>query len=270
VLIADDNARARDLLAGMAAALGMQADVADSVATLQHRLAQADAASTPYRLLLVDASLPGLQESWPRAASIILMATPRARSELQQRSADQRPLFGALLDKPVTPARLVQACRAALGGTSPSPTVLSPAPAPLYQPREVLRGARILLVEDNEINREIALTLLRDVGAVVAVAEDGQQALDALARTPFDAVLMDCQMPVLDGYGATRALRQRPELRKLPVIAMTANAMVGDREAALAAGMDDHLAKPIRFDEMFDKLARWVTLRRRADAQTQI
>jgi signal transduction histidine kinase/DNA-binding response OmpR family regulator len=263
VLIADDNARARELLAGMARALGMVAEVADSVAALRHRLAQAGAASAPCRLLIVDASLPGLEEGWPRPApSIVLMTTPRWRDDLQQRIADGRLVAGALLDKPVTPARLATACRAALGGASAAPDVLAPAPAPAHEPREVLKGARILLVEDNEINREIALTLLRGVGAVVEVAEDGQQALDALARAPFDAVLMDCQMPVLDGYAATRALRQRPELRSLPVIAMTANAMVGDRDAALAAGMDDHLAKPIRFDEMFDKLARWVTVSR--------
>jgi CheY-like chemotaxis protein len=121
-----------------------------------------------------------------------------------------------------------------------------------------LAGVRILLVEDNAINRELALDVLSRAGVVVSIACDGQQALDMLGRQRFDAVLMDCQMPVMDGYAATRALRQRPQLRDLPVIAMTANAMVGDRDKVLAAGMNDHIAKPIKLDEMFATLARWV------------
>jgi CheY-like chemotaxis protein len=121
-----------------------------------------------------------------------------------------------------------------------------------------LAGARILLVEDNAVNRELAVDLLSRAGMLTTVACDGQEALDLLSRERFDGVLMDCQMPVLDGYAATRRLRQRPELRGLPVIAMTANAMVGDREAVLAAGMNDHIAKPIVVEEMFATLARWV------------
>jgi CheY-like chemotaxis protein/HPt (histidine-containing phosphotransfer) domain-containing protein len=99
---------------------------------------------------------------------------------------------------------------------------------------------------------------LSRAGVIVSVANDGQQALDMLARERFDAVLMDCQMPVMDGYAATKALREQPSLQTLPVIAMTANAMVGDREAVLAAGMNDHIAKPIVVAEMFATLAKWV------------
>jgi CheY-like chemotaxis protein len=95
----------------------------------------------------------------------------------------------------------------------------------------------------------------------VAVALDGRQALEMLERERFDAVLMDCQMPVMDGFAATRELRKRPQWRTLPVIAMTANAMVGDRQKALDAGMDDHIAKPINVDQMFSTLARWVVPR---------
>jgi CheY-like chemotaxis protein/anti-sigma regulatory factor (Ser/Thr protein kinase) len=121
-----------------------------------------------------------------------------------------------------------------------------------------LQGARVLLVEDNLINRELVMALLSEAGVEVSVAGDGQQALDLLERQRFDAVLMDCLMPVMDGYDATRALRQRPELRDLPVIALTANAMVGDRDKALAAGMNDHIAKPIEVDELLATLVRWV------------
>jgi CheY-like chemotaxis protein len=108
----------------------------------------------------------------------------------------------------------------------------------------------------------VALALLGGADIDVSVAGNGREALDMLGRHEYDAVLMDCQMPVMDGYSATRALRERPRLRSLPVIAMTANAMVGDRDAALAAGMNDHIAKPINIDEMFATLARWVAASR--------
>jgi CheY-like chemotaxis protein len=124
--------------------------------------------------------------------------------------------------------------------------------------RAAVSGERVLLVEDNEINRELVTELLSAAGVVVSVACDGQEALDMLDRQRFDAVLMDCLMPVMDGYAATRALRQRPELRALPVIALTANAMVEDRDKALAAGMNDHIAKPIKIEELFAALARWL------------
>jgi len=121
-----------------------------------------------------------------------------------------------------------------------------------------LRGARVLLVEDNPINQEIALEVLGRAGIVVSVAGDGQAALEILRRERFDGVLMDCQMPVMDGYAATRALRQQALWPEVPVIAMTANAMVGHREKVLAAGMNDQITKPIRVEEMFATLARWV------------
>ncbi len=133
------------------------------------------------------------------------------------------------------------------------PCVREPAGGP-----GTLKGARILLVEDNAINRELAVELLHRAGVTVTVAHDGREALDVLGREAFDGVLMDCQMPVMDGYAATRALRQRPGLQDLPVIAMTANAMVGDREKALEAGMNDHVAKPVRFDDLRAALLRWV------------
>jgi CheY-like chemotaxis protein len=121
-----------------------------------------------------------------------------------------------------------------------------------------LKGARILLVEDNRINREVAVELLSDEGIDVAVAGDGREALEILARERFDGVLMDCQMPVMDGFAATRALRERPELRELPVIAMTAGAMAGDRDKVLASGMNDYISKPIDVDEVLATLARWI------------
>jgi CheY-like chemotaxis protein len=126
----------------------------------------------------------------------------------------------------------------------------------MAEPRLV--GTRILLVEDNALNQELAVALLSGAGIEVTVAGDGRQALDRIARERFDAVLMDCQMPQMDGYEATRLLRLQPLLQELPIIAMTANVMSGDRERAIAAGMNDHVAKPINVDDLFATLARWI------------
>jgi CheY-like chemotaxis protein len=124
--------------------------------------------------------------------------------------------------------------------------------------QSTLRGAHLLLVEDNAVNREIASEVLRRAGVRVSMAHDGREALVMLERERYDGVLMDCQMPDMDGYEATRQIRDQPKWRDLPVIAMTANALVGDREKVLAAGMNDHIAKPLQIDDMFATLARWI------------
>jgi len=124
--------------------------------------------------------------------------------------------------------------------------------------RERLGGTHLLLVEDNPVNREIASALLSRAGVQVSTACDGREALGMLERERFDGILMDCQMPVMDGYETTRRIRQLPQWHDLPVIAMTANALVGDRDKVLAAGMNAHVSKPIRVQEMFATLARWI------------
>jgi CheY-like chemotaxis protein len=122
-----------------------------------------------------------------------------------------------------------------------------------------LAGARVLLVEDNELNQELAMELLADAGMTVVLARHGQEALQILAQDRhFDGVLMDCQMPVMDGYAATREIRKDPAMKDLPVIAMTANAMADDRQKVLDAGMSDHIAKPLSVDIMFTTMAKWI------------
>jgi CheY-like chemotaxis protein len=116
----------------------------------------------------------------------------------------------------------------------------------------------VLLVEDNELNREVALGLLEDAHLSISQAENGQIAVQMIERDDYDLVLMDMQMPVLDGVAATMAIRSKPRFRSLPIIAMTANVMAGDREKCLRAGMNDHLAKPIDPDKLFDTLLRWI------------
>jgi polar amino acid transport system substrate-binding protein len=122
----------------------------------------------------------------------------------------------------------------------------------------MIRGAHILLVEDNEINRQVAGEILRGAGLEVSTANNGREAIEALQESPCDAVLMDVQMPVMDGYEATRALRKDARFKDLPVIAMTAHAMAGDRERSLEAGMSDHVTKPIDPGQLFATLGRWI------------
>ena len=121
-----------------------------------------------------------------------------------------------------------------------------------------LEGARILLVEDNEINQELATELLRQHNISVQLAENGKRALELLSQHEFDGILMDCQMPVMDGYEATRQIRKQSRYADLPIIAMTANVMVSDRKKALDAGMNDHIDKPINVDMMFQTMAKWI------------
>jgi CheY-like chemotaxis protein len=166
--------------------------------------------------------------------------------------------LNGFLAKPITPVSLIQNLGSALGKVSaegPSPIRLQPRVKVNLGP---LRGARILLVEDNEINQELALELLVNHGLTVEVANNGQEALEMLDQASFDAVLMDCQMPVMDGQTATRHIRRDGRFQDLPVIAMTANAMLGDRDEILELGMNDYIAKPIRVNEMFATLAKWL------------
>lgn len=130
-----------------------------------------------------------------------------------------------------------------------------------------LAGLRVLLVEDNEVNQELAVALLERVGIQVTLAGDGQQALACLKAGEFDCVLMDCQMPEMDGYTATRLMREQPEWSRVPVIAMTANAMSGEREKVLEAGMNDHVPKPVPVGELYRKIAVWTGRHQAGGAQ---
>ncbi len=122
-----------------------------------------------------------------------------------------------------------------------------------------LKGAKILLVEDNEINQELALALLVAKDLNIKVAINGAEALELLDSETFDGVLMDCQMPIMDGYTATREIRKQERFKDLPIIAMTANTMIGDREKVIAAGMNDHIPKPFKANDMFKTLVKWIT-----------
>jgi PAS domain S-box-containing protein len=270
VLVVDDNECARLSLVETAAAFGLRPTaVADGAAAIAVVVA-ADTADEPFELLLLDWRMPELdgigcaqrlaRTTLRHPPPTVLMLTAFSRDEVARRLAAEQVTVAATLTKPVTPSALLDACLTALVPTRSRPRVARSdrREEALLQNRAVLSGARVLLVEDNAINQELACDLLCRVGVLTEIAADGREALAMLERGHFDAVLMDCQMPVMDGYEATRALRADARWRELPVIAMTANAMVGDREKVLAAGMNDHVAKPIKVDELFATLVRWV------------
>jgi len=189
----------------------------------------------------------------------VIMVTAFGRDEAQEEAERQGIQIPVVLTKPVTPSSLLEAIGTVLGRVQQGETRAAERSGHSASNQAALRGARLLLVEDNEMNQELARELLESVGVTLRLAGHGQEALDILAvDSRFDGVLMDCQMPVMDGYTATRKIREQPRFAQLPVIAMTANAMEGDREDALASGMNDHIPKPLNVDAMFATLARWI------------
>ena len=266
VLLVDDNAAALDVLGGMLETLGVIVDRCTSAA---EALAQVDAAPDAYTWFLIDWKMPQMDgiecareilKRLPLVQPCILLVTAFARDDAL-RAAAGLPLAG-VLHKPVTPSSLhdclVQARRAVPVAAIASRRIVgTPALAPAV--RERLVGTRVLLVEDHPLNQQLACELLRRAGVDVVLARDGSEALDKLAsEPPFDGVLMDCQMPVMDGYTATRELRRNPAWQRLPVIAMTASALAEDRDRALASGMNAHLTKPIQVEVMLRTLADWI------------
>ncbi len=181
----------------------------------------------------------------------LVLASPLYRPEL--REAGVRRGIRAFLPLPIRPSQLrtlIEPKAAAQAGTAAA----APVPA-LAGPVKV----RVLLAEDNLVNQKVALVMLRKLGIEADLAATGIEALDALVGVSYDLVLMDCQMPEMDGYEATRRIRERERgSRRLPVVAMTASAMVGDRERCLEAGMDDHIPKPVRMDALQRALLRWL------------
>jgi CheY-like chemotaxis protein len=184
----------------------------------------------------------------------VVMVTAYGREEVM-RQADEARVDGFLI-KPVNPSTLFDTVMEVLGRSVVSDRPASAVPGPGATAEEALRGMRVLLVEDNEINQEVALEILRAAGAQVTIAGNGREALKALDAESFEGVLMDVQMPVMDGLEATRAIRAQPRFAALPIVAMTANAMAGDRERCLEAGMDDYVSKPIDPEELFATMAR--------------
>ena len=274
LLVVDDNALARQMLASMARRLGFDVEEVECGERALTRVASAEAQKRHFDLVLIDWHIPGtdvlscLQRMTLEVAHppCVLMVTAFSRDETMQKVRDLHISLGAVLTKPVTPSSLFDAYETALGGRSLRlPRAMAP-PNHLESYRTQLSGRRVLLAEDDEVSLLLAMELLMRVDIVVLIARDGREAIAQLERFEVDGVLMDCQMPDIDGFAATRILRHDPRWVDLPIIAMTANTMTGDREAVLAAGMNDHIAKPLDFDTFYRILMLWLVDARRGPA----
>jgi len=258
VLVVDDNPGAREVLADLLAALPFAVDQVASGAEAVAATRQA-AASGPYRIVFMDWNMPGMSgieaaraiKSGIPPVPAVIMVTAFGREDVRQ-EAESAQLDGFLV-KPVSASALVNAIVQVF-----APEVMAGRAAPGGERHYGLDGMKVLLAEDNEINQQIAIELLESVGVTVEVAGNGRVAVDRVeSGAAYDAVLMDLQMPELDGLSATREIRSDSRFKELPIIAMTAHAMVEERDRCFAAGMNDHVTKPIEPDVLYQTLARW-------------
>ncbi|MFG5775684.1 response regulator [Comamonas sp. J-3] len=272
VLIVDDNASAREILCSMVGGFGMRADAADSGEQALQLLHAASRSGSAYGLVLMDWRMPGMdglevarrirEEENLATTPAVLMVTAYGREEVQRRAEALR--LQGLLIKPVTESVLFNAILEILQSHG---NPAQPAKAPLSMPPlqamaqlyPTLRGTRVLVVDDNALNREVAADFLALAGVQVQMACDGVQALQLLKTQSFDAVLMDVHMPHMDGLDATRAIRNELGLGTLPVIALTAQARPEDRARIEAAGMNAHLTKPIDDHQLYATLQSWIS-----------
>jgi len=253
LLLAASRPGVARVVTAMTAACGCRTEVVEGGDAVEVRLAAARKANDPYRIVVVDTE----GEEAPLLDRLAAISIPGVvvLSPLGRLLASHRDETRQVVTRPVKRAALRRALLAALGhdetggGRGPECDVDGPSDGD---------HLRILLVEDNLVNQKVAVHTLERMGHRVCVASDGTIAVEVVAEIDYDLVLMDCQMPVMDGYEATREIRRREAAgHHLPIIAMTANAMKGDREACLAAGMDDFLSKPIQRAALAAALARW-------------
>ncbi|MCZ8221016.1 MAG: response regulator [Acidovorax sp.] len=272
VLVVDDSEQARQILSGLLGSMSFAVTTASSGEEAVAKAGAADAAGRPCEIAFLDWKMPGMDGFATHRALALLPHPPHSVIVTAAGRDDvQKELEAAgivlMLTKPVSPSQLFDTAIRALGGHAHTANVQQRSHGPRSAPNlATIQGARVLLVDDNDLNQQVGAELLTGAGLVVEVADNGQIALDMLARAPYDIVLMDMQMPVMDGLTATRQLRQNPAWAQLPVLAMTANAMSRDRDLCLAAGMNGHLAKPIDPDELFASLLQWIAPRAPAPA----
>jgi signal transduction histidine kinase/DNA-binding response OmpR family regulator len=294
VLVVDDNVTSREIFKDMLESFSFEVALAASgkegLTQIQNAVEDA-----PFELVIMDWKMPEMDgiEASKRIKShkglskipAIVLVTAYGREEIMQK-AEQVGLDGFLI-KPVNPSVLFDTIMQAFGQEVPETSRIVRKHEKEAETLQTIRGARVLLVEDNEINQQVAKEILEGAGLNVTVAGDGQQALDAVKENNFDAVLMDVQMPVMDGYTATRKIREweggrrnaecgngkkngensdlkseirnlRSEIKRIPIIAMTAHAMAGDEDKSLEAGMNGHVTKPIDPDQLFATLQQWI------------
>ena len=277
-LVVDDNKSACEILTGALKIFGLRVDSAISGEDSIRALSAADSYD-PYQLVLMDWQMPGMDgleashlikgEGRLKHIPKIVMMTAFGREDIRLR-AEQMGIEGYLL-KPISESLLYDTLMDLFGATGQkrSRDAVSEEGARSYD----AGGIRILLVEDNEVNQQVATELLESAGATVTIANHGREAVRILTTEdqppPFDVVFMDLQMPEMDGCTAARLIRSQPQLQGLPIIAMTAHALVEERQNCLDAGMNDHVSKPIDLDAFFTTLLRWSRPRRAGAGGTE-
>jgi len=264
MLVVDDNENARVVLCGLLEGMGFLVDVAASGQAAVDAVERADALGQPYAIVFLDWQMPGMDgiEAARRMMECplihlpkMMMVTAYGREEVID-GAEEIGIKDVLI-KPVSASVLFDGVVGMLGGVMDTPRTTAKVSTDTFERLATLKGTRILLVEDNELNQEVATELLQDAGFIVHLAANGLIALEMVRANAYDLVLMDMQMPVMDGVTATREIRAEERFKGLPIVAMTANAMQADRERCLAAGMNDHIAKPIEPEDLWQALLKW-------------
>jgi PAS domain S-box-containing protein len=273
VLVVDDNATNRTLLRSQLVGWGMRADVAADAETALALLEGAAGGEAPFDVAVVDRTMPGtdglavidrmIQTPALTGTRVLLLTTGRSLDA----DTARRLGIGHSVSKPVVPRELHDALVRILAAPPTVPMAPLPQPVALSQgddpgPADPSGGrqsrGRVLVVEDNPTNQMVAVGLLARLDFDADVVDDGRRAVEAVAHRAYAAVLMDCNMPIMDGYEATTAIRRQEGAgRHVPIVAMTAGALVGDRERCLAVGMDDYVSKPVKLGELQRALARW-------------
>lgn len=266
VLVIDDNDHAREVIGDMLSNMSFVVSLAPSGLAGIAEIVRAANAGEPYEIVFLDWQMPGLDgiatarkisDSMPINAPHMVMITAYGRDEVMKAADDAR--IDDVLIKPVTSSLLFDTAMRILGTTQTSQLRSAEHPAPGTD-LAAITGARILLVEDNELNQEVAMELLHQAGFLVDIADNGAIAMNMLNNQDkdYDMVLMDMQMPIMDGVTATCEIRKQAKWSALPIIAMTANAMASDRDRCIDAGMNDYLVKPIDPDQLWMTLRRWI------------
>jgi PAS domain S-box-containing protein len=266
VLVVDDNKASRLMLGEMLETFSFSVESAVNGIEGIGKLSEAAEGEAPYDIALIDWRMPGLNGvemiekihagGKCQDLKIILMTafgTSRDAEDLKEDMVD------AFLLKPIKQSALFDTI-ISLFAEDGSVEALTDSRVITYQSihKEKVRGAYLLLVEDNPINQQVAVEILSEAGIVVDTAKDGREGIEAIRGRNYDGVLMDVQMPGMDGFEATRLIRNEEKYTNLPIIAMTANAMKGDKEKCIAAGMNDYVAKPIDLDQFFSTLKNWI------------
>ena len=270
ILIVDDNYTSVVISSELLKSFGFISDFAQDADGVIEKLQNQP--NGGWDLLLMDWDFPGKncidicrylsRNSRVQPVPKVILMTAYGRDDAYAASLDIDLIVGVLA-KPIMPSTLLDTIFSAFGKETKGVRRKIKYLDNQKNIRKDLEGIEILLVEDTEINQEVASELLSSVGIIVTLVEDGQSALDVLEQRDFDGVLMDCQLPVKDSYEAARELRQQERFKDLPVIAMTENVLAVDREKSLQAGMDDHIGKPVNPRELFSTLKKWIHPKRR-------